>query len=731
MLKRLLLLLLFIGIPLYGETTYLSLRGYLSHDLLTAARGELEKAKGGTGGEIIIQVNSSSGDLYEVLRLSQEIYNLKMRSDKFVIVYIEGKAVGPAAILPFLASKLMITPLASWGDIPYGSENQMSESSLQSAVKSLINPSSSRANTLMTLVSAMTDPHYKLVYGGNEARVEKEAKLGFDPLILNRKGMESLGLVDHVLTDAEFQANYVPEAQRVPQIAQVLTLRELDQNFEKYIPYSKTETNLIGYIPIGNDRSIDQSTFIYVKFALEYFVEKKVRFVLLDLNTPGGEVLAALKIVDLLQKLDVQHHIPVIAFLNDWAVSAGAMLAYACRFIGIQPNSLMGAAEPVILGQQGEMVSASEKVNSALRAQFANLATFYGRNPLIAEAMVDKDLILVIRNHQVIQLRSDEEVMTSGPNPDVLISGKGKLLTLNAEELMRYGVADFEVPQVSLLLITPRESEEGKWPAKKMLVFQEPYLAAIPQAVMIDYQDWRVGFFTILSHPVIASLLFIGLVIGLYIEINTPGFGVPGSIGIACLALILLSSFASQAVNWIEIIILCAGLLLLSLELFVIPGFGITGILGILLTVIGLFALMLPGLSKLSLLDPETFRLVGKAFVERLAWLCGALVFAIVVIIFLAKFFSHRYFRFSKMILRGEQESKQGYVSGVPRAQMPQEGDLGESVTPLRPSGKVHIGDNLFDAITQGTYLESHVAVEVVRIEGSKVVVRAVDKEIT
>ena len=723
MLKRLIPLFLFLTAYLHSESTHLLLKGYLSRDVITAAQQQLQEVKGNSGGDLVIQVNSSSGDIYEVLSLSQEIHNLKKQSDKHVIVYIQGKAVGPAAIFPFLADELIATPLVAWGDIPYGVGDQMNSSAIKKAVTSLINPKVKQTLTLTQLAHAMIDPYYKLAYGEGHATIERKSKGRFDPLILNLKGMESLGLIDKVLSDEAFQENYVPKSE----MSKVKTSGAFDQRFQKYISYSETESNLIGYLHIGLDRPIDQSTFIYVKFAIEEFIKKKVRFVVLDLNTPGGEVLSALKIVDLLQKLDIQHHIPVVAFVHDWAVSAGAMLAYSCRFIGIEPNSLMGAAEPVHMGQEGQMVSASEKVNSALRAEFANLATFYKRNPLIAEAMVDKDIILVIRNHQLIQLRFENELRTSGSNPDTIVIEKGKLLTLNAKQLMEYGVADFEVPSVSLSEITDKEKEEGVWPAKKMLVFQQPYLAQIPHAMIVDYQDWRIGFFTLLSHPVIASLLFVGLIIGFYIEINTPGFGIPGSIGIGCLALIVLSSFASQAVNWIEIIILCVGLILLALELFVIPGFGITGILGIVLTIVGLFALMLPGITNFNILDPETFHLVGFTFFERLAWLCGSLIFAVIVIILLAKFFSHRYFRFSKLILKGEQETKEGYISGIPRDMMPNEGDLGETVTPLRPSGKVHIGENLFDAITQGGYLESHIAVEVIRIEGSKVVVRPIN----
>lgn len=727
--KRLFFLILFFSASLFAEDTYVLLKGYLGEDNLSFAHEKIRGVHSNNGGRVILHVNSSSGNLRASLSLAQEIYDLKMRSSKYIIVFIEGKAVGPAAIFPFLADEVIVTPLVAWGDIPYGAKDQMTQEQMRGAVRTLINRNRRAAPTLYNLADAMIDPHYQLIYQEGHGFIERENKGGFDPLVLNLKGMKSLGVVDKVMDDNAFAESYIRVEQQQAEYAQVISAAEFRENFEKHVSYSQTEQNLIGYIHIGNTRPIDQSTYIYVKFALKDFIKKGVSFVVLDLNTPGGEVLAALKIVDLLQKLDVHHHIPVIAFVDNWAVSAGAMLAYSCRFIGAIPSSLMGAAEPVILGKEGQVVSASEKINSALRAEFANLASFYGRNPLLAEAMVDKDLILVIRNHKIIKLRDESEVINAGPSPDVIISGRGKLVTLNAKQMVDLGVADFEVPYKSLAPITDEEWKEGTWPASRLLLFEEPTLKEIPHAVMIDYQDWRVAFFTILTHPVVATLLLIGLVIGLYIEINTPGFGFPGSIALGCLALILISSFASHAINWIEIIILCVGLILLALELFVIPGFGITGILGITLTIIGLFALMLPGIDRLNFLEPGTFKLVGVAFIERLAWLCGGLVFAIIMIILMARFFSTRFFRFSKLILKGEQESKEGYISGIPRDKMPEVGELGETVSPHRPSGKVHIGDNLFDAVCLTGYLESNVAIEVVKIEGSKVVVKPVKEQ--
>ena len=475
---------------------------------------------------------------------------------------------------------------------------------------------------------------------------------------------------------------------------------------EQYIHYDQSIENKVGYLYIGKDRGIDQSTFLYVKFALEDFKERGVKFIILHLNTPGGEVLSSLKIVDLLQKVDTNDHIPVIAFIDNWAISAGAMLAYSCRFIGIVPNAIMGAAEPVTAGSDGEMKTASEKVTSALRAEMSNLASFYGRDPLIGEAMVDKDIILVLRDQKIVKLSSESEIRKES---DTLISAPHKLLTLNAKELVDFGVADFTVPSES---------------NSPMALFKEPFLAKIPHVDLISYSNWKIDFFSILSHPAVASLLVFGLLIGFYIESNTPGFGIAGSIALVCLALIILSSFAMEAIHWIEVIILCAGLILLAIELFVIPGFGIIGIFGILLTIIGLFALLLPGIDRINFFELDSFSFAIPELVRRFAWLTSALIISIVAIYLMARFLSHQFFRSSPLVLRGEQEADLGYVAGLSKEMMPSIGEKGVAVTPLRPSGKVRIGEKLFHVVAQTGYIKANSLIVVIHIKGSLIMVK-------
>lgn len=278
---------------------------------------------------------------------------------------------------------------------------------------------------------------------------------------------------------------------------------QLQQNLEDHIHYSSDGPNYIGHIYIGgHDAQISQGTFIYVKKALEHYRDNiHPIFIILELDTPGGQVFAAQKISDALKEIDTNDGIPVIAYINNWAMSAGAMLAYSCRYIVTVKDGSMGAAQPVT--QTGE--ATSEKVNSAMRADFRARADFYDRNPLIAQAMVDADMILVMREGKIIELASNDEIKTT----DRVITRKGKLLTLDSQEMIDLKVADIRLLPSKLVPATSEQLKSGQWRGDQMLLFSDPFFKQIPNPIIISYQmDWKTRFFSFLSNPIVSSILF-------------------------------------------------------------------------------------------------------------------------------------------------------------------------------------------------------------------------------
>ena len=261
--------------------------------------------------------------------------------------------------------------------------------------------------------------------------------------------------------------------------------------------------------------------------------------VLLDINTFGGRVDAAVAMRDTLLNAPLR----TIAFVNPRAISAGALIALATETIVMASGGTIGAAAPVVSGGSGESQPADEKSVSYVRKEFGATAERRGRPVAFAEAMVDVDIEI----------------------PGVV--AKGKLLTLTVSEALSHKVADLRADTLA-------EALEA---------------AGLPDAdVRRASQTWAEALVRFLTNPIVSSLLMTVGLLGILVEIRTPGFAVPGMIGLLSLGLFFWGHWIVQLAGWEELLLVAGGLILLGLEVFVVPGFGIAGIAGIAALVAGL-----------------------------------------------------------------------------------------------------------------------------------------------
>lgn len=711
--KYLIFCCLIIELSLFGQVN-LDLNGHLDAEKMNSASTQVQKAS--QSEQIVITVASSSGELPDVLNFAKVLFQSKVEKSNRVIVYINGEALGPSAIIPFLGDERYGSIYLSWGDIALGNETGLPANILRKQVMGLIPNSQSEAELLRNVAAAMSDPNAPL--SDDKAKNER--------LVLNQNEVQSLKLVKSLMSAQSFKDQFLPK-EVIEEAPAVIPVSNLQKSFEDHIKYNKNGSNRIGYIKIaGHDTAISQSTWIYVKKALDYYKETKPLFIILELDTPGGEVFAAQKISDALKDMDTQERIPVITYINNWAISAGAMLAYSTRYITVVKDGSMGAAEPVIAGQDGQMQAASEKINSALRADFANRARFFDRNPDIAEAMVDKDIILVWRNGKVVRLDTEEQIRRTGANPDKVISNKGKLLTLNASEMMEYGVANLLLMPEKVAAVTEQEKSLGQWPASKSLLFHQTFFKDIPDATIDSYQmDWKTWFLTLLTSPAVSSALFLGMIMGFYIEFNTPGFGLPGTIGITCLLLIIIASFALEIGNALELVLVIIGIGMLLAEIFLIPGFGLMGILGILFFVGGVIALMIPNIGEIQYeVDTGTFNAAGEFIMERIAWFGATIVFAVILMAVLGRYLLPNFTGFNRLVLKGgEQTVSNGYFAGETYSQLPKAGEQGVVTSPLRPAGKIEVNGVYYDAMSNGDFIAKDTPIIVKNVVGNDIFV--------
>jgi membrane-bound serine protease (ClpP class) len=389
--------------------------------------------------------------------------------------------------------------------------------------------------------------------------------------------------------------------------------------------------------------------------------------VVLEVNTFGGRVDAAVQIRDTL----LAARVPTVAFVNKRAISAGALISLAAEKLAMGGGGTIGAATPVQMGQPGAGAQpVAEKTVSYVRKEFRATAEARKRPPLIAEAMVD---------------------------PDVAIRGlveKGKLLTLTTEEALKHKLADFRADTIEAVL-------DGLKLAGAELRRSSP--------------NWAEHLVRFLTHPILSSLLITIAMIGIIVELRTPGFGIAGAVGIGSLALFFWGHWLVELAGWEELLLALAGVALLVVEIFILPGFGLAGTLGI-VAILAALVMSLVGAGA----TPEFWLRAAARIVFALLF---ALIGALVLLRFLPRTPFGRW-----LVLQEALSAKAGYAS-APERDARLLGRTGHASSPLRPAGIADIDGERVDVVSDGEHVDAGEPVRVVRVDGNRVVVRRITNE--
>ena len=409
---------------------------------------------------------------------------------------------------------------------------------------------------------------------------------------------------------------------------------------------------------------IDPRMTRYVTLALEHATATKADVVLIEMNTYGGVLTDAKDIVDKIMAFKK----PVWVFINTNAASAGALISIACDSIYMAPGASIGAATVV----DGNGEKAPDKYQSYMRSIMRATAEEHRRDPKIAEGMVD------------------EAIVIEG------IKKEGQIITFSTTEAIAHGYCERKVTSVDDIL--------------RYNKIKNPTI----DHFTLTNTDRIINFFI---NPFISGLLILIIIGGIYFELQTPGVGFPILASLVALVLYLVPYYLNGlADNW-EIIMLVAGITLLAIEFFVIPGFGVAGIAGIALTLGALVLIMLNN-DALNF-DFVAMRSILVAGFVSIAGLVGSML----VLVFASdKIASSRAFR--HIALDDTQQSSSGYTANFhPNITI---GQTGMAHTVLRPGGKVLIDDKLYDAYSTGGYVEKGVTVEIVDTVGPTLRVKPV-----
>jgi membrane-bound serine protease (ClpP class) len=408
-------------------------------------------------------------------------------------------------------------------------------------------------------------------------------------------------------------------------------------------------------IPISG--VIENGLAPYVARALREAASAGAVAAVLDLDTPGGRVDAAERIVDAVRASSV----PVYAYVNPRAFSAGAMIALATKGIYMAPAGVIGAATPV----DGGGTKAPEKIVSALRAEFRALAEAGGLDPRVAEGMVDETLAI------------------PGVKP------AGQLLTLSTSEALKLGFAKGEAADLDAMLGA---------------------LGIVGAGIVTPSLNWAELVVRFLTHPLVSPLLLSLGMLGLIFEIKSGAFGLGGLLSLASLGLFFGSSLLLGLAGWEEVLLLGIGLIALGVEVFVLPGFGVAGVLGtVLITASMLLALV--GSAP----NVNDFLQAGAILVASLV-VTGAVLFG-----WLRHLPNSQ--RWGGLFLKTSSYADEGFVSALPRPDLV--GRPAEAYTDLRPSGTALVDGERLDVVTEGEFISAGTPLTVLRSDGYRHVVRA------
>jgi len=405
---------------------------------------------------------------------------------------------------------------------------------------------------------------------------------------------------------------------------------------------------------------IDLGLSPYVARVISEAEEENADAVIFKINTFGGRVDAATQIKDAI----IASKVLTIAFINNRAISAGALIALSCKKITMVPGSSIGAA--TVVDQTGQKVG--EKYQSYMRSEMRSTAERNGRRTDIAQGMVD------------------ERIVVEG------LDDSTQLITLTSDEAKKYGIADTLVNDINDVL----EAFDLKGAEIKRI-----------------NSNWAEDVVRFLNNPIVSSLLIMVGLLGLYTEIKTPGWGLPGTIGLISLALFFGSSYILELASIVEILLFVTGLVLLAVEIFVIPGFGFAGIGGIVLIIAALF---------LALLGADPFIDWDQVSIA-IFQLTGALVVSLLIFLIILKYLP-KSSTFSRLVLSEEESADKGFVSYPSDKKLI--GKEGIALTDLRPAGSAEFNGERIDVVADWDYIVKGKKIKVIRVEGIKVVVKEV-----
>jgi membrane-bound serine protease (ClpP class) len=464
------------------------------------------------------------------------------------------------------------------------------------------------------------------------------------------------------------------------------------------------------------DGMIDNGLFESIKRRTQKALNEDAEYLIFEISTYGG----ILKSADDISKyliLDIGKKVHTVAYITTEAISAGAMISVSCQDIIMRENTTIGDCAPIVLGGKLEGVE-REKAESFTRAAFMRAAKANGYPAALLKAMVT----MQTKVYRIKNLETDkkeffeEDQLPKDPNKydldnKELIVKDDELLTLTASEAFEYGIARAQVKDRAGAL-EYLEKRDG--------------INFTGEPIVLE-TNWSEEMVRWINSPAVMAILVMLALLGIYIEFNTPGVGLPGLVAVICFTIIIGSKYLIGLANWVEVALFVLGILLLLIEFLVLPGFGIAGFAGIICIFAGLFGMLIKN-------PPDKFPWPQDAIAwSEFTWGVVGLAVGFTGFLGLAWLLSKYLPRiqFLSGLILAPTVLKQGGEMQISMTLPPDSMkvsvkmcDTGEVVSKLRPTGKAKFGDAIVDVVTEADFLDKGTKVEIIEIHGNRVVVK-------
>jgi membrane-bound serine protease (ClpP class) len=450
---------------------------------------------------------------------------------------------------------------------------------------------------------------------------------------------------------------------------------------------------------------IDQGLFKSIQRRSAEAISLGADYLILEISTYGGELQTADDIAKLLI-MDLAPQMHTVAYVKTEAISAGALISVSCQDIVMRENTTIGDCAPIIMGGTLEGVD-REKVESFTRAAFDRAARANGYPQALLRAMVTMQVeVFRVLNRQTEAYEFFEGIAlpTDANAYDLdgkeLVDTEDRLLTVDAATALEYGIARAVVPdrQGVLDFLADRDGVT---------------FASSPPRILET--NWSEEMVRKINHPAVIGVLTMIALLGLYIEFNSPGLGLPGLVSALAFITIIGSKYLWGLANWVEVAVLLIGIILVLVEILVIPGFGLAGIAGAFCIVGGFFGMLVRNPPD-RIPFPQN-NVDWNLFTEGLLGFMAGVVGFIGAAILIARYLPGTKLFGGLVLSPATTLDPEASVSGF------RVGDTGVTCTPLRPAGRILVADEIIDCVTHGEFLDKGTPITIRKIQGNLVVV--------